>query len=256
MFVMRAFVKVLQPFPLLWLVMLLMIGWWLWRGERKAARVLGAMWAFLSIWSCTALPDRMVASVEAPWRAPATGLLTIPPADAIVCLGGGHSPSASELTGINLQENSDRIATAISLLRAGKAPMLYTSGGKADDTTFTEAEAAQHWAELWLPELKGKITPLSPSADTHDEAMKIADLAKQHGWKRVILVTSASHMTRSHAVFAKACGIDIAPAPCAFITKPTVSQWLVFPTETGFHLANVWWHEWLGWWGYKLRGWA
>ena len=52
-----------------------------------------------------------------------------------------------------------------------------------------------------------------PVVNTHDEAVLAAQLARRHGWKRVILVTHPWHERRARAVFRKA-GLDVICSPC------------------------------------------
>ena len=43
-----------------------------------------------------------------------------------------------------------------------------------------------------------------PVGTTHDEAVAVARLARERGWKRAILVSDPSHLRRAAALFRKA----------------------------------------------------
>jgi uncharacterized SAM-binding protein YcdF (DUF218 family) len=52
-------------------------------------------------------------------------------------------------------------------------------------------------------------------SNTRDEARAVAEMAKAHGWKKIIVVTTAWHMPRAARVFRNA-GVDIIPFPVDF----------------------------------------
>src|SRR5258708_6009921 len=55
------------------------------------------------------------ASLERPYVRKSFG--DIPVCDAVVMLGGAHTPSAEDITGLNLHDAGDRILTAVELVR-------------------------------------------------------------------------------------------------------------------------------------------
>ncbi len=247
-------VKLLEPLGLLWLA-LLAVGIWLRRrGQRGPAIAVHGLWMFLSAATCLPLGDRLLAHLESPWRDTASTLDGLRPADAIVCLGGGIEPSQQELIGLNMQESSDRPTTAIELMRRGKAPLLIFSGGAHPRSTTSEAGALKQWVEHWNL-VAAKVETLRVCKDTHDEAEAIAALARERGWKSLILVTSATHMRRAAAVFAKSTSLDIRPAPCAFATRAELTEWVHLPDYGDIQSFSTWFHETIGWWTYRLRGW-
>jgi uncharacterized SAM-binding protein YcdF (DUF218 family) len=101
------------------------------------------------------------------------------------------------------------------------------------------------------------VVSLGENAHTRQEAEKVRALVDQRGWKRVLLVTSANHMTRAAAVF-RTLGIDVVPVPCNFLTTvSTAPNGPVFtvPNWAGFEKIGAWAHERTGWWIYRWRGW-
>lgn len=249
----KSSLELLQPLSLLWLGLL---AFWFWlrrQQQAKAARHCLILWLFLTASSCLSVGNRVLATLENPWRDIANRWHELPTADAIVCLGGGVEPSRQELIGLNMQENSDRPTTAIELLRQGKAPRLVIGGG-GHKGQIAEAEAVKAWIDRWQL-TKAEVTSLGVCVDTHDEAVKVAALAKAGNWKRILLVTSASHMKRASAVFIKSTGIEVLPVPCAFQTKLWPSEWVHLPEATEFHDFSNWFHETVGWFVYRRRCW-
>lgn len=95
------------------------------------------------------------------------------------------------------------------------------------------------------------VERVGPVVNTHDEAVLTAQLARAHGWKRVILVTHPWHMRRARAVFVKA-GIDVLCSPCVEGSYDMSS--LDTPRGRFAAWAN-WMHETIGYQVYRLRGW-
>lgn len=246
-------VELFQPLSLLWLA-LLAFSLWLWRQQlRKAAKLSLLLWLFMTLSCCVSLGNRLLATLENPWRDISNRWTTLLQVDAIVCLGGGIEPSRQEIIGVNVQDNSDRPTTAIELLRRKHAPRLLIGGGAHRDQPV-EAEAVKQWIARWQL-TTAEVTSLGVCADTHDEAVKVTALAKAGGWKRIMLVTSAAHMNRAEAVFKKTTGIEVIPVPCAFQTRPRPSQWIHLPEAAEFQDYANWFHETLGWFIYRQRGW-
>ena len=87
--------------------------------------------------------------------------------------------------------------------------------------------------------------------DTHDEALAVAQLAKERGWSRIILVTHPMHMRRAAGVFEKA-GLQVICSPCA----EGEFDMLLLTTPNGrLHSFRYWLHETVGIAIYRMRGW-
>jgi uncharacterized SAM-binding protein YcdF (DUF218 family) len=102
------------------------------------------------------------------------------------------------------------------------------------------------------------VTNLGLCANTHDEALRFKELSAQHGWRTVILVTSALHIPRSVAVFA-AQGIAVVPVACDFQAYGVASMqgdFSPFPRQFRFHHLALYLHEKIGWLVYRWRGWV
>jgi uncharacterized SAM-binding protein YcdF (DUF218 family) len=72
------------------------------------------------------------------------------------------------------------------------------------------------------------------SLDTHENALFSAAILRPAGVQRVILVTSATHMARSVQEF-EAAGLDVVPAPTAFMTHGRLGVLSFLPSMQGLH---------------------
>lgn len=253
----KALVDFMEPVGLVWIVLTVLTILPLRHRRWRAALLPGAAWLLLTVTAALPVPHLLLASLEDDW--PSVDLATLPECDAIVVLGGGLEPSAREPSGMHLKDGADRLFTALTLARQGKGKRLIIGGGlfqTTDGRTVAEADGAREWLQAWqlttVP-----VESLGGCADTHDEAVKVAALARENGWQRVALVTSAYHMTRTHAVFAKA-GVPVLPVPCNYASAPMRDRplhWINVPNATHLLHFETWLHEIIGWYAYRLRGW-
>jgi len=254
----KVLAEFIDPIGFIWLVLTVLIGVKIRRKQWRLLWLPVAAWLLLTLTASTPLSQSLLASLESKW--PHVDVAQLPVCDAIVVLGGGVEPSESEPAGIHLKGASDRLFAALSLAKQGRGRLLLIGGGSyqgGEDVTVFEGEGAKRWVEEWqlspVP-----VQSLGPCRDTHDEALKVAALAAQHSWKRVALVTSAYHMTRSKAVFEKA-GVVVVPVPCNYLSMGMRGRhvtWLVVPKADNMLYFGAWMHEIIGWWAYRLRGWV
>ena len=95
------------------------------------------------------------------------------------------------------------------------------------------------------------------SLDTEDNGRNTADLLRDEGVKRIVLVTHAAHMRRSMAEFS-AHGIEAIPAPTGFLSQiegddPDVKFLDYLPGPTAAYSAWYAMHEWAGLLAMNLR---
>jgi uncharacterized SAM-binding protein YcdF (DUF218 family) len=100
--------------------------------------------------------------------------------------------------------------------------------------------------------LKFPVEDVGPVANTHDEAVAVAELVRQRGWDRIILVTDPWHMRRAAATFEKA-GVKVICSPCQ--ERMYDLQRLEDPTDR-LQAFHDWLHEEVGYLWYRWRGWA
>lgn len=252
----RTVLVLLQPVALLWLG-LIVLTVVLWRSrQRGAAGGAALLLLFVQVIGGTNFSTSLLGRLERPFAGMKPE--NLPACDAIVLLGGGVEPSPEEVGNLHLTNAGDRLVLALELVRLGKAPFLCVSGG-------TAGRGPQRWIEADL--LKSAIDErqlssvpvisLGACTDTRDEALHLRRLADEHGWKRLLLVTSAVHQRRALATFRHA-GIEVIPAPCNFLTSMSPEAEpprFGVPSSLGFVFASIWLHEQIGWLEYRRRGW-
>ena len=192
----------------------------------------------------------------------------IPPADAVVVLGGGLRPALAPRQGVEVNEAGDRLLTGLRLMRQNKAALLVASGGRVSftsgDPAPPEANSARALAlELGVPAHRILLNP--GSRTTAEEARDIGALGRQRGWRRVLLVTSAFHMPRSLASFRQRSGLTVIPVACDYQlperklygTATAGSALLdLAPAAGALQMSSVALKEHLGLLLYRLKGWS
>jgi uncharacterized SAM-binding protein YcdF (DUF218 family) len=148
-------------------------------------------------------------------------------ADVIVVLGGGTRTRAYPRALAEVNEAGDRLLYAARLYREGVAPYLLLSGGRAaivGTASIPEAETmAEVLVEIGVP--KEALWLESTSRNTHENAVETLAVLQERGIERVVLVTSASHMPRSMAVFAQT---DLVVIPAATDFQVVREDWAYY----------------------------
>ncbi len=190
-----------------------------------------------------------------------------PQADVIVVLGGGEQPASypQQLPGVN--DAGDRLLHAAWLYRQGAAPHVLVSGGIVGVDGPAVEPGAEVMADLLtllgVPDSAIWLEPLS--RNTYENAVQTKQLLDVEGIDRIILVTSALHMPRAHAIFAKE-GFAITPAPTDY--KVTAADWDYYwtpdpaiqifnllPSTRSLDFTVQALKEYIGLAVYRLRGW-
>ena len=126
-----------------------------------------------------------------------------PPYDVVVVLGGMVDLMAMRRSHeIELTEAVDRISRAAILLRTGQARTVLLSGGFIDPLPGEPSEAT--WLAGWLRDQgipAEEIVVEERSRNTRENAVESAAVIAAHGWKRVLLLTSAWHAPRALGCF-------------------------------------------------------
>lgn len=197
------------------------------------------------------------------WRYVPQGEL--PTADAIVVLGGGLVPHDPPRPDVEVAEGGDRTLYAAKLYAQGKAPLVLVTGGRVswDGTQVPESrDMAVLLRRLGVP--NSAIVQEAESLNTYQNATLSKPLLERRQAHKILLVTSATHMPRARAVFAKQ-GFEVVPAPADFhVTelradvrqKTLFGRLLHFIPDTGnFWTTTMAIKEYVGIFIYWLRGW-
>jgi uncharacterized SAM-binding protein YcdF (DUF218 family) len=192
----------------------------------------------------------------------------IKPAEAIVVLGGGTESEWPPRQAVEVNSAGDRMIHAADLYHQGMAPFIILSGGNIAWMDSIENSPASDMRQIMLkldvPD--SALVLQTKSQNTREDALYSAELLKERGFTRVILVTSAMHMPRSVALFEKQ-GIEVIPSPTDFtITEdgwqrmfsPNIETVLtnILPNSSALGLTTSVMKEYIGMFTYWIQGWV
>jgi uncharacterized SAM-binding protein YcdF (DUF218 family) len=175
-------------------------------------------------------------------------------ADAIVVLAGGMTPPAPEQPeALPNPETYERCARAAWLYRNWRRLPVLTCGGPGwkDGEPFGSV-MRRVIAGMGVPPEAVWIEDRSTS--THQNAEFSANILRQMGVRRIVLVTSAFHMLRSTRCYEKQ-GLVVTPAACGF-TLLTAELHTLMPGWPGIYRNERTFHEVVGLATYWIRGWV
>jgi len=250
--------KLLAPLlsPLTLAVLLAVCSLLAWTHRRIAIRLLIASVTFLVVFSSTIPSSALVRSLEDQY--PDSGM-EVPAAQAIVVLGGAIRMPSGSHHATALVESSDRILTAFRLYRAGKAPLVFCSGGNSPMAGQTGKTPEADWMAALLREWnipQSAIRLEGQSINTRENAVRSYRMLAPLGVHRILLVTSAMHMPRAAGAFRKA-GFVVVAAAADFHSGWGEPNFLSLWSLRADNLVDTEeaLHEWLGIGIYRLRGW-
>jgi uncharacterized SAM-binding protein YcdF (DUF218 family) len=251
------FRKIVGPFffPLSICLEVLIIGLvllWFTKKKRAGKVIVSTGVALLLLISYGPLPEMLLRPLEYSYP-PLLEPKDIPPARWIVVLGAGHTndprlPANSQLSGAALF----RLVEGMRIHKSLPGSKLILSGGALWDPV-PEAKVLADVALAFGVDQQNLILE-SVSKDTEEEARLIQ---KMVGNNLFVLVTSASHMPRSMALFKK-LGMQPIPAPTDYRVKERQGQEVIlyafFPGVDELQKAETAVYEYLGLAWAKLRG--
>jgi uncharacterized SAM-binding protein YcdF (DUF218 family) len=207
---------------------LLMLGLLIFGNMHKFARLFLA-WALMALWlgGNQWVAAGLVYSLERQY-APLEDAAT---ADVIVLLGGAtHAPEPPRPT-VELNGAVDRIVYAAVLYHEGRAPYILVSGGRfaweGGQTSTPAEEMRDILMMLGVPE--SAILLEGASRNTQENATLSLPILQEYDARRVLLVTSATHMPRSVFLFEQ-LGLEVLPAPTDFSISDADWQGLMRPS--------------------------
>lgn len=199
-----------------------------WAKRQRLAVLVGvAALSWLWLWSTPVASLWLRAQLESSY--PPVPVAQLPSAPVAVVLGGAVAAPWGARSVPDLGAAADRVWHAARIHHAGKAPLLLLSGG-AHEGGASEAQAMQLFlAALGVP--ASALLLEGQSRTTQQNAALTADVLKQRGVTRVLLVTSALHMPRALASF-EALGLQVVPAAVDHETIGPPPMWPWLP-DTG-----------------------
>jgi uncharacterized SAM-binding protein YcdF (DUF218 family) len=249
--------KVLDLFlaPLSWALLLLLLGVLLHRRAGLTRLLSGLGLAVLYVFSTEAVSSALMRAVEAGAVSTFRPDVTY---DAVIVLGGGLDPVATEHSGRpEYNAAPERVLRGFELLREGRAARVLISGGSLDPRpqAVVEADVLAKQLQAWGIPVERIVTE-GRSRNTRENAVESERLVREHGWKTLLLVTSAAHMPRAAGCFA-AVGLrpDMLPVDVRISSTPLRRMsWLPRVGNLGQSTEAL--RELVGRVVYEQRGWS
>jgi len=201
----------LSPLPLLTILLtLLLIRVWSNHQHRPLRRLVTMSWLWLMLFSTSFLPDLWLGQFEKQYPA---YHFQQPKVDEVLVLGCTHNeaqqqPITSQVAACSMA----RLNEGLRILQHYPAARLVLSGGSLDKNRRSNAEVVAELA-IALGTPASRIITEPNAKDTAEEAEL---LASRLAGRKLVLVTSASHMPRAMHLFA-ARGLNPIAAPTHFI---------------------------------------
>ena len=221
--VLRALARALI-LPPLSLALLAGVGLWLIGRRPVLGRwLVGAALALLVLLSIPVVADALAAASE-PY-APLSPTAVVE-GDVIVVLSGGIRRPAPGMPASLYPVTLERLAGGAALARRTGLPMLLSGGTVERGPAEAEVMQATLRADFGL---EARFLE-RVSRTTHENAVETARVLRAAGLRRVVLVTSSSHMRRAVLEF-RAAGLEVTAAPVASASARgrDLSDWLPRP---------------------------
>jgi len=184
------------------------------------------------------------------WEAPAANPATLPPAAAIVVLGGGQYRGAPEYGGDTVGTTGlVRLRYAAVLQRHSGLPVL-VSGGSPEGPGISEAQTMKETLEreFTVPVRWSE----SRSANTLENARNSRKILAAENIRHILLVTHAWHMPRAQLAFGHS-GFEVVSAPTAHTTRGPLTVLDFLPDSGALLKSSLFFHEVIGTVWYRLR---
>jgi uncharacterized SAM-binding protein YcdF (DUF218 family) len=161
-------------------------------------------------------------------------------ADAIVVLGGGMVPYASEYEASSLADDAlMRLRYAAFLQKKTGLPLLASGAG------YYETSEAQTMKQILQSDFNiVNVMVEDTSRTTYENAANSARILRELHMTRIVLVTSSLHMNRSVFLFQQQ-GIDVIAAPTDLYSDNLVDWRYYLPTGDGLKNTRYVLHEYL-----------
>lgn len=177
--------------------------------------------------------------------------------DAAVLMGGVVQVFAEQPEGRrSFNDNVERLLATYDLLRTDRAKVAVISGGHTDPKRPEAKEAptlADQLADWGIA--RERLIVEATARNTYENAVEVKKLADAHGWRNVLIVTSAFHMTRALGCFA-AVGMPVDSLVVDRRAVPAGRTGSFLPRATALDDSTDAIREWAGRCIYRLRGYS
>ncbi len=228
----------------------------LWKRKRRSG-IFFVVTAMAVLWGCSMpiVANTVLGKLEQ--RYPALTLNEIPDSKCLVMLGGAIGPVRPPRVDVNLSDAADRISKTASLYREGKASVVIVSGGNQPWSPQLKSEAMDTRTLLVAWGVPAEAIVLDEtSRNTYENAFNSITLLRESGCRNPLLVTSAAHMTRAVASFAK-FGVEVFPVSVDVRAVLTLQLSVIdfIPDTHALEMTTNAVREWVGQRVYRYRGW-
>jgi uncharacterized SAM-binding protein YcdF (DUF218 family) len=231
--------------PVIWIVLLLTIGWLVRNRRLKKRLYLWSIIVFLFFSN-----GWIVNNIWNLYQSQPVEIDTIKPCSAGILLGGLAGYDESLKKGF-FNQTSDRFIQTVRLFETGKISNIVVSGGNAifvKESGYNEADfLVKNLLDLQIPSTH--IISETKSRNTLENAAFCKKMLDSMGFKGpYVLVTSAIHMPRALKVFKKA-GVEVIPFPSNYVITESATEFsfrYLVPSANALILWSVLLREWLG----------
>ena len=175
--------------------------------------------------------------------------------DAVVLLGGLVDEKAMEKSrSLSVNDNIERLLGTLAVMKEGRADYAIISGAPVDTRTpYAEAQVlADQLVLLGIP--RERVIVENKAMNTRENATYSAEVARAHGFEKVLIVTSAFHMRRALACYEKA-GMHVDTLPVDYRTyAPAAASGSWLPRASHLERSTAAIREWTGFYIYRARG--
>ncbi len=215
-----------------------------------------ASFSGLALWlaSSPIVAISLLASIEA--KFPPQPIDQMPPRDVAIVLGGALAGAVPPRVTLDMGEASDRVLHASRLYKAGRVKRILVTGGNLPWQIAQPSEAENIRDLLMEWGVPGEAIQIAgASRNTYENALEIRALMTKQPFQSSYLVTSASHMPRSMAVFQRV-GIPVTAAPTDFraVWNEPVNLLNFLPGADALSMTSNAVREYIGLAAYRIRG--
>ncbi len=226
------------------------------RAPRLAFALPAAAMALLLFFASPVVSNRLLYALEQP------ALTSIKPDvtyDAVIVLGGTMDGMVTADTKSPAYDEAvERILATYDLLRTNRARYAILSGSSWNEgpgEAPPEARLIAQQLAAWGID-PARIAVDEASRNTHENAIESTRIARERGWMRDVIVTSAAHMKRARGCFAKE-GLEADTLAVDFGAYDPARHWSRWgPQASSLAESTGAIREWVARIVYRMRGWS